>query len=69
MALTFALPAFVFYLSPNLLKVTRISYFIGFLFCFLTIGLTDLFTYCILLPPFFIIGIALTKAKYKTKTC
>ena len=67
MALTFALPAFVFYLSPNLLKVTRISYFIGFLFCFLTIGLTDLFTYCILLPPFFIIGIALTKAKYKTK--
>jgi hypothetical protein len=65
LALTFALPAFAFYIKPTLSKLTRTSYFFGFLFIFITIGLTDLFTYCILIPPFLIIGLLFTKMKFK----
>ena len=65
LALTFALPAFAFYIKPSLSKLTRTSYFFGFLFIFITIGLTDLFTYCILIPPFLIIGLLFTKMKFK----
>jgi len=65
LALTFALPAFAFYIKPTLSKMQRTSYFFGFLFTFITIGLTDLFTYCILIPPFLIIGLLFTKMKFK----
>lgn len=65
LALTFALPAFVFYLKPTLLKITKISYCLGFLLVFVAIGLIDLFTLLILIPPFLIIGLLFTKQKYK----
>lgn len=65
LALTFALPAFTFYIKPTLLKLNRTSYFFSFVFIFLTIGLTDLFTLCILIPPFLIIGLLFTKMKFK----
>lgn len=65
LALTFALPAFAFYIKPTLSKLSRTSYFFGFLFIFITVGLTDLFTYCILIPPFLIIGLLFTKMKFK----
>ena len=65
LALTFALPAFAFYIKPTLSKLPRTSYFFGFLFIFITVGLTDLFTYCILIPPFLIIGLLFTKMKFK----
>lgn len=65
LALTFALPAFVFYVNPSLSKLGKLSYWLCNLFLFITIGLTDLFTLCILVPPFLIIGIVLTKKKYK----
>jgi hypothetical protein len=65
LGLTFALPAFAFYLNPSLSKLGKLSYWLCNLFLFITIGLTDLFTLCILVPPFLIIGIVLTKKKYK----
>lgn len=65
LALTFALPTFAFYIKPSLSKLPRTSYFFGFLFIFITVGLTDLFTYCILIPPFLIIGLLFTKMKFK----
>ncbi|MBL0012534.1 MAG: hypothetical protein IPP30_01880 [Flavobacterium sp.] len=65
LALTFALPAFAFYIKPTISKLHQTSYFFGFLFIYITIGLTDLFTYCILVPPFLIIGLLFTKMKFK----
>lgn len=65
LALTFALPAFVFYVNPSLSKLGKLSYWLCNLFLFITIGLTDLFTLCILVPPFLLIGIVLTKKNYK----
>lgn len=65
LALTFALPAFVFYINPSLSKLGKLSYFLCNLFLFITIGLTDLFTFCILVPPFLIIGIIITNKRYK----
>ena len=65
LALTFALPAFVFYLNPNLFKVERLTYFFCFFGAFITVGLTDLFTLCVLIPPFLIIGLLFTKLKHK----
>jgi len=60
-ALTLALPAFVFFLKPNALKTTKLSYFLSFFVVFIAIGLIDLFTICILVPPFILIGLFFTK--------
>lgn len=65
LCLTFALPAFAFYIKPTLLKINKTSYFLSFLFIFITIGLTYLFTLCVLIPPFLIIGLLFTKMKFK----
>lgn len=65
MALTFALPLFIFFLRPNLLKIKKINYFISFVLTFIAIGLTNLFTLCILIPPFLLIGICITRYKQK----
>ncbi|WP_298223297.1 hypothetical protein [Flavobacterium sp.] len=65
LALTFALPAFAFFIKPTILKLNKTSYFFSFLFIFVTIGLTDLFTLCVLIPPFLIIAFVFTKMKYK----
>ena len=65
MALTFALPVFTYYLKPDLLKINRISYFISFILAFVAVGLIDFFTFCILIPPFLILGLMITNYKYK----
>ncbi len=65
MALTFALPAFVFYLKPTLLKISKVSFLVSFVLVFVTIGLIDLFTLLILIPLFLVIGLIFTKRKYK----
>lgn len=68
LALTFVLPAFVYYLNPGLYKTkSNTSYFFSFMLVFVTVGLTDLFTLCILIPPFLIIGLLFTKVKHKRK--
>ncbi|HLF52856.1 hypothetical protein [Flavobacterium sp.] len=61
LALTFAFPSMVFLLKPGLLKLKKINYFFSFFLVFIVIGLIDLFTLCILLPPFLVISIFLTK--------
>lgn len=65
LALTMILPSFVYFLKPDLLKIKKIHYFFTFLLALIAIGLIDLFTFCILIPPFFIIGICITKRKNK----
>lgn len=57
LALTFAFPAMVFLLKPNLLKLKKWNYFFSFLCVFILIGLIDLFTLYILMPPFLLIAI------------
>jgi len=64
-ALTLALPAFGFFLKPDLLKAKKTSYFISFVLVFIAIGLIDLFTFCILIPPFLVIGLVFSKMKHK----
>ena len=65
LALTFALPAFVFYLKPSLLKISKVSYLLSFVLVFLAVGLIDLFSLFILIPSFLIIGLIFTKKKFK----
>ncbi len=65
MALTFSLPMMVFYLKPQLLRVSKFIYFLCFVLAFFAIGLIDLFTMLILLPPFLIIAFAINKLQYK----
>lgn len=60
LALTFAIPCFYYLLNPNQLKLKRLSFFLSFLCVFIIIGLIDLFTFCILIPPFILISIFLT---------
>ena len=60
-----ALPAFVYYLKPDLFKANKTSYFVSFIVLFIAIGLTDFFTFCILVPPFVLIGLLFSKYKYK----
>lgn len=60
LALTFAFPAMVYTLKPDLLKIKKLNYFICFVAVFMVIGLIDLFTLYILLPPFLIISIFFT---------
>lgn len=60
LALTFAIPTFYFLLNPNELKLKRISFFLSFTFAFVIIGLIDLFTFCVLVPPFILVSIFLS---------
>lgn len=64
-ALAFAFPVFVYYLKPSLLKITKLSFFASWLLGFLAIGLIDLFTLLILIPPFLIFGFIFSKWKNK----
>lgn len=64
-ALTLALPAFVYYVRPSSLKTGKLSYYLNYVLIFTGIGLIDLFTMCILVPPFLIVGLLITKFKHK----
>ncbi len=64
-ALTLALPAFVYYLRPQSLKAGKMSYFLSYVLIFTGVGLIDLFTLCVLVPPFLIVGLLITKVKHK----
>lgn len=55
LALTFAIPAMIYALKPEITHYTKINYFISFILVFIAIGLVDLFTLIILLPPFFVV--------------
>lgn len=64
-ALSFAIPIFIFYLKPGLLRITKFSYFMSWNLGFLAIGLIDLFTLLILIPPFLVIGFIFSNLKNK----
>lgn len=66
LALTFALPAFVMYLNPKTLRASKWNYFMALIAVFIAIGLIDLFTMCVLIPPFLIIALFFTKYKNKS---
>jgi hypothetical protein len=61
LALSLALPLFVMYSRPYVFKGNKKSYALAYILGFTAIGLIDLFTYCILIPPFLIIAGVLTK--------
>lgn len=63
LALTFGLPVMVYYLKPGMLKMSKWQFFFSFLVAFSAIGLIDLFTLCILFPPFLLTGLFLAKKK------
>ena len=63
LALTFLLPAFVFILKPNLLKLKQRNYFFSFLIVFFVVGLINLFAFCVLTPPFLVLSVFLTKSR------
>lgn len=65
LALTFAIPTFYYLQNPSQLKLKRISFFLSFIVAFVTIGLIDLLTFCILIPPFVLISVGFS---FKTKS-
>ncbi len=60
LALTFTIPTLYFLQNPYQLKLKRISFFLSFIIAFVAIGLIDLLTFCILIPPFILISIGFT---------
>lgn len=63
LALSFALPLFTFYAKPEVFKGNKKSFSIALFIGFLAIGLIDVFTYCILVPPFLLLGGLVTQIK------
>lgn len=66
LALAIAIPLMVYYMDPKLLNFTRKRYFFFYLFSFVSIGLIDLFVQIAIILPFMIIGLFVSKIKYKT---
>lgn len=64
MGLTFAIPCMVYTLKPDAINFKKTNYFISLTICFLAIGLIDLFTLLILMPPFFIIALVFVNKHY-----
>ena len=67
LALTIAIPSFYFLLNPNELKLKRISFFLFFLCAYISIGLIDLFTFCILIPPFVLVSVFLSNKNFTVR--
>ena len=65
LALAIAIPLMVYYMDPKLLNFTRKRYFFFFLLSFISIGLIDLFVQIVIVFPFLIIGLIVSKIKYK----
>ena len=65
MALGFALPAFVYFIKPEIIKISKLSFFLSFILIFVAVGLVNLFTFCVLIPPFLVLGVLFTKYKHK----
>jgi hypothetical protein len=65
MGLTFGIPTMVYVLRPDASKFKKTNYFISFVICFFAIGLIDLFTLLVLMPPFFILALFFGNREYK----
>ena len=55
MALTFAIPAFVYAMKPELLHMSPATFYSSFFVAFFAIGLTDFFVFLIVLPLFILL--------------
>jgi hypothetical protein len=64
MGLTLAIPTMIYTLRPDIIKFKKVNYFVSFVICFFAIGLVDLFTLLILLPPFFILALVVVNKNY-----
>ncbi len=64
MGLTFAIPCMVYTLKPDVINFKKTNYFVSLTICFFAIGLIDLFTLLILIPPFFIIALVFVNKNY-----
>lgn len=63
LALSFGLPAMVYLLRPGLLRMSKRGFFFCMLSAFTVMGLIDLFTVFILMPPFFVLAVLFTRSK------
>lgn len=63
LTLTFGVPAMVYLLRPGLLRMSKRGYFFCMLSVFTVMGLIDLFTIFILMPPFFVLAVLFTRSK------
>jgi hypothetical protein len=64
MGLTFAIPSMVYILKPDVINFKKTNFFMSLVICFFAIGLIDLFTLLILMPPFFIIALVFVNKNY-----
>lgn len=64
MGLTFAIPSMVYILKPDVINFKKTNFFLSLVICFFAIGLIDLFTLLILMPPFFIISLVFVNKNY-----
>ncbi|MBC8882500.1 hypothetical protein H9X57_00975 [Flavobacterium piscinae] len=64
MGLTLAIPTMIYTLRPDIIKFKKVNYFVSFVICFFAIGLIDLFTLLILLPPFYILALLVVNKNY-----
>lgn len=55
MALSFAIPAFIYALKPELLQMSQTTFYCSFFVVFFAIGLTDFFVFFIVLPLFIVL--------------
>ena len=55
MALTFAIPAFIYAIKPELLHMSQTTFYGSFFVAFFAIGLTDFFVFFIVLPLFILV--------------
>lgn len=68
MALTFAIPMFVFVLKPQLLQMSRITLYTSYCVAFFAIGLTDLFVFFVVTPIFLLIALVVAGRKQVIET-
>lgn len=64
LALTLALPAMIYSLRPDVIKFKKTNYFFSLTICYFAIGLIDLFTLLILIPPFYVITLLIFNRKH-----
>jgi len=65
MGLTLAIPTMVYIMRPDTIKFKNTNFFISFVICFFAIGLIDLFTLLILVPPFLLIALLFSNPSFK----
>lgn len=66
LGLSLAIPSMVFILKPEIINFKKVNYFLSYVFVAFAIGLIDLFTLLILMPPFLLLALIFVPKDYKT---